>query len=85
LENLVADEMMELTSENMDTVNLSQKMDNWHVILNTITELHFPYNSRIYFCQTNTLLVSEEGFCSMYLVIEKHLAITLKHRHSPRL
>ena len=26
------------------------------------------------------LLVSEEGVCSMYLVIEKHLEITLKYK-----
>jgi len=49
LVNLGADEMMKLTWENMDLVNLNQKMENWQVIVNTVRELHFPYNSRIYY------------------------------------
>ena len=58
MENLGADEMMKLTWENMDLFNLNQKMDNWHVIIHTVREFHFPYNSRIfYFCETTIILI----------------------------
>jgi hypothetical protein len=42
LENVGVDEMMVLSWETMDMVNLNQKMNNWHFIVNTVRELHFP-------------------------------------------